>query len=191
MPETPEQLYERAAGALRTPEYLAWPTFPFGGDDVRVRDLQPPLDTDPRRGGAGGVDCRTCAATDDGYLWVGETWRLRALRPSGLPLVLMLETRAHHAEPGDLPDDLAAEQGVMIARVERAMRSMEGIGRVHISRWGDGGEHLHWWFLARPERMLQLCGTFAAIWDDILPVTPDDIWQANVRHVAERLAAER
>ena len=40
---------------------------------------------------------------------------------------------------------------------------------MHICRWGDGSEHLHWWFMARPARMPQLIGSFAAIWDDILP----------------------
>ncbi len=68
----------------------------------------------------------------------------------------------------------------MIARVERAIRSIGEIGRVHVCRWGDGGEHLHWWFLARPARLPQLIGSFAAIWDDILPPTPEDVWRANI-----------
>ncbi len=80
----------------------------------------------------------------------------------------MLEPRAHFAEPGDLPDELAAELGVLLARIERAIRSIGEIGRVHVCRWGDGGEHLHWWFMARPARTPQLIGSFAAIWDDIL-----------------------
>ena len=48
---------------------------------------------------------------------------------------------------------------------------------------GDGSEHLHWWFMARPARIPQLIGSFAAIWDDILPPTPDDVWQANLAQV--------
>ena len=36
----------------------------------------------------------------------------------------------------------------------------------------------------------QLIGSFAAIWDDILPVTPDDIWQANLAHVVEHITLD-
>ena len=108
-----------------------------------------------------------------------------------MPVVVLLETREHYADPGDLPVDLAREQGVMIARVERAVRSSGEIGRVHVCRWGDGAEHLHWWFMARPARVPQLIGSFAAIWDDILPPTPDDIWQANLDRVAEALRSDK
>jgi diadenosine tetraphosphate (Ap4A) HIT family hydrolase len=99
----------------------------------------------------------------------------------------MLEPRAHFAEPGDLPDVLAAELGVLLARTERAIRSIGDIGRVHVCRWGDGGEHLHWWFMARPARTPQLIGSFAAIWDDILPPVPDEVWRANVDAVVAAL----
>lgn len=190
MPETPEHLYERAVGALRTPSYAKSATFPFEGE-MHPRALQPPLPETPRRPGEGGVDCRTCGALDDQYVWTDARWRLRALNPSGVPLIMMLEPREHYAEPGDLPDDLAAEQGLMLSRVDRAMSSIGDVGRVHVYRWGDGGAHLHWWLLARPARMLQTFGTYAMIWDDILPVTPDDIWQANVDHVVQHLATTR
>ena len=55
--------------------------------------------------------------------------------------------------------------------------------------WGDGGEHFHMWFMARPARTQQLRGSFAAIWDDILPRTPDGVWQANVEIVRHALEA--
>jgi hypothetical protein len=42
---------------------------------------------------------------------------------------------------------------VLLGRIERAIRSLGDIGRVHVCRWGDGGEHLHWWFMARPARI--------------------------------------
>jgi diadenosine tetraphosphate (Ap4A) HIT family hydrolase len=97
-----------------------------------------------------------------------------------MPLIVMLETREHFAEPGDLPDALASELGVLIARIERAIRSLGELGRVHVCRWGDGGEHLHWWFIARPARLPQLIGSFVAIWDDILPPTPEEVWRADL-----------
>jgi diadenosine tetraphosphate (Ap4A) HIT family hydrolase len=179
VPETPEELYERAKDALQMPPVEEWETFPFDGD-LHPRPLEPPTDVDRPRLGAGGVDCVRCAATDDEYLWTNDRWRLHALGPTGLPLVAMLEPREHFAEPGDLPDELAADLGVQIARIERGVRSIGEIGRVHVCRWGDGGEHLHWWFMARPARLPQIVGSFIAIWDDILPPLPEELWQDNL-----------
>lgn len=190
MAETPEQLYERAAGSLRMPAIVEWETFPFEGE-MRPRPLQPPLASEAPRYGEGGVDCRSCSNSDADYLWTNERWRLYSLRePGGLPVIVLLEPRRHYADPGDLPDDLAADLGIMIARVERAVRSVGDIGRVHVGRWGDGSEHLHWWFMARPARIPQLRGSFAAIWDDILPPTPDDVWKANLAHVVRELRSQ-
>jgi hypothetical protein len=151
MPETPEELYERAKDALRMPPVEDWETWPFDGE-MRPRRLAPPAAEDTPRQGAGGVDCRRCEASDDEYLWTSERWRLLGLGPMGLPIVAMLEPREHFAEPGDVPDEL----------------------------WGDGGEHLHWWFMARPARLPQLAGSFVAIWDDVLPPLPEDIWREDL-----------
>lgn len=187
MPETPEELHKRAAGSLRMPPVAEWDTFPFEGD-LRPRPLLAPLDREPPREGKGGEDCQSCDSADSDYLWTNEHWRLRPLsEPSGLPLVVLLESRAHYAEPSDLPDHLAGELGKLIARIDAAILSIEGIGRVHICRWGDGGEHLHWWFLARPARLGQLLGSFAAIWDDILPPTPREIWDDNLSQLRRHL----
>ncbi|HZT84280.1 MAG TPA: hypothetical protein VE984_02520 [Gaiellaceae bacterium] len=180
MPEMPEEFWERAHGQLRVPPVEEWETWPFDGE-LAVRPLRPPVEREEPRLGAGGVDCRRCGASDDEYLWTSERWRLFALdRPSGLPLVVLLEPRQHFAEPGDLPDELAAELGLMLVRIERAIRALGELGRVHVCRWGDGGEHLHWWFLARPARVPQLSGSFAAIWDDVLPPTPEAVWRADL-----------
>jgi len=188
MPETPEELYRRAANALRMPKVDEWDTFPFEGD-MRPRALRPPTEKDVARQGEGGLDCRACAAPDSSFIWTTERWRLRALeQPSGMPVVLLLDPRAHYAEPGDLPDEMAAELGTLLARIERAVRSIDGIGRVHVCRWGDGSEHLHWWFMARPARFPQLIGSFAATWDDILPPTPESIWRDNLARVVRDLS---
>jgi diadenosine tetraphosphate (Ap4A) HIT family hydrolase len=179
VPETPEQLYERAKDALRMPPVEEWETFPFDGD-MRPRPLAPPEAQERPRHGEGAVDCRRCMVSDDQFLWTNERWRVHALPASGLPLMAMLEPREHYAEPGDLPKELAAELGVLLGRIERAVRSIGEIGRVHVCRWGDGSEHLHWWFLARPARYPQLIGSFAAIWDDVLPPLPEEVWRENV-----------
>jgi diadenosine tetraphosphate (Ap4A) HIT family hydrolase len=180
MPETPEELYERVKDALRMPPVEEWDTFPFDGK-MRPRTLVPPVEREKPRFGEGGVDCRRCQTPDEEYLWTDERWRLASLpEPTGLPVIVLLEPREHFDAPGDLPEDVAAELGVMLGRVERAIRSIGEIGRVHVCRWGDGSEHLHWWFMARPARIPQLIGSFAAIWDDILPPVPEEIWRANL-----------
>ena len=167
MPETPEELYDRVKDSLRMPPVEEWDTFPFDGE-MTPRALQPPVDREEPRFGEGGVDCKRCTAPDDEYIWTSERWRLLAVGPTGLPFV-------------------AAELGVLLARIERAIRSIGDIGRVHVCRWGDGGEHLHWWFMTRPARTPQLIGSFAAIWDDILPPVPEEIWRENVDAVVAAL----
>jgi diadenosine tetraphosphate (Ap4A) HIT family hydrolase len=186
VPETPEELYARVADSLRMPPVEEWETFPFDGE-MRPRALLPPVEREEPRHGAGGVDCRRCQATDDEYIWTNEHWRLLPLGPSGLPVVVILETREHFAELSDLSDQMAAELGLLIVRIERAIRSIGHIGRVHVCRWNDGGEHPHWWFMARPARIPQLIGSFAAVWDEILPPVPEEIWRANLDAVVAAL----
>ena len=149
MPETPEELYERVKDSLRMPPVEEWDTFPFDGE-LRPRACSPPVEKEKPRFGEGGVDCRRCQASDDDYIWTSERWRVMGLGPTGLPVVVILEPREHLGELGDIPDDLLADLGVMLGRVERAVRSVGEIGRVHVCKWGDGSEHLHWWFMARP-----------------------------------------
>lgn len=188
MAESAEELYARAADALHVPDFTTWGTFPFEGD-IRVRALIPPADERPRRG-AGGVECWLCDAADDAFIWTDANWRISVPQePSGFPVVVFLNSRAHYADPGDLPDDLAASFGVVLARLERAVRSVGEIGRVHISRWGDGGEHLHWWVYGRPALMLQFQGTFAALWEDLLPRYPEALWKENLAKIARAMSA--
>jgi diadenosine tetraphosphate (Ap4A) HIT family hydrolase len=187
MPENAHEIYARAVNALRTPPVQEWATWPFEGP-VRPQALSPP-GPEPRRDGEGGVDCSACAKPDSDYLWTDDHWRLMAVEPSGLPIVVILEPRAHHDGPADLPDELAREQGIMLGRVERAVLSVGEIGRVHIGRWGEGAEHLHWWFIARPAGLPQLASSMAEIWDEVLPPTPDDVWRENLALVAQAMEA--
>jgi hypothetical protein len=187
VPESADEIHARAADALRAPNVEEWDTWPFEGP-VRPRALWPPA-AERERDGEGGVDCSACAKPDDDYLWTGENWRLWALGPSGLPLILILEPRAHYDGPADLPDDLAREQGVMLGRVERAVLAVGEIGRVHIGRWGEGAAHLHWWFIARPKGLAQLASSMAEIWDEVLPPTPEAVWRENVARVADAMRA--
>ena len=165
------------------PPFTAWPSFPFEGD-MRVKKLAQPVDVEPARKGEDAGECASCQAPDDAYIWVSERWRVRAMdRPTGLPMVLILEARSH-LDLGDLPNLLAAELGVMTVRLERAIRSLDGVARVHVNRWGDSSAHLHMWFLARPKGQLQLRGTFLSLWDGILPPVPEAQWRENLAMVA-------
>ena len=195
MSESPEDLYARALaaadadGRLAMPPVHEWETFPFEGE-LRVRPLVPPEAAERPRHGAGGVGCRRCELGDTDAIWSDEHWLLTSLgRPSGLPLIVILQPRAHH-DLDDLPEERARELGPLVQRIERAVRSVGEIGRVHVCRWGDGSEHFHLWFMARPARLPQTVGSFAAIWDDILPPLPEALWRANLDAVARALAAD-
>jgi diadenosine tetraphosphate (Ap4A) HIT family hydrolase len=185
MPESARDIHARAAGALRNPPVEEWDTWPFEGP-VRPRALREP-GPERVRIGEDGSDCRACTNPDSEYIWTDERWRLMALEPSGLPIIVVLEPRAHFDAPADLPDDLAREQGAMLGRVERAVLSIGEIGRVHIGRWGEGSAHLHWWFIARPAGLPQLASSMAEIWDDVLPPTPRGVWEDNVARVADAM----
>lgn len=187
MPETPEELYERVKDSLRTPPVEEWESWPFEGT-LRPKPLLPPIAAEPARHGAGGVGCWACDTPDEAFVWTSERWRISSTpEPHGLPVIVILFPRAHYADPGDLTEDLAAELGVLIARIERAVRSVGEVGRVHVCRWGDASEHLHWWFLARPARLPQLTTNLVAIWDDVLPPLPQQLWQENLEAVKAAL----
>ena len=155
------------------PPVETWDTFPFDGE-LRPRALQPPVEREEPRRGEGGVDCWRCTARrqrvrlGDGALAPPRARRSRA----GFPSCSCSSRARTSASRATCPTSSPRSSGCMIARIERAIRSIGEIGRVHVCRWGDGGEHLHWWFMARPARLPQLIGSFAAIWDDVLPPTP-------------------
>lgn len=71
--------------------------------------------------------------------------------------------------------------------IARAIEALDGVARAHLSKWGDGAEHLHVIFYGRPEGHSQLRGTCLALWDDILPIWPPGAWDANAHTVADTL----
>ena len=112
MPETPEELHARvegrAAACRRSTSGRRWP---FVGE-LRPKTLDP-LSPEPamRRPGRRRT-ARRAAQADEEYLWTDERWRLLTARePSGLPVIVLLEPRAHHASMADLPEDLARDMG--------------------------------------------------------------------------------
>jgi diadenosine tetraphosphate (Ap4A) HIT family hydrolase len=176
------------AEPLPLPDFVSWPIFPFVGD-LHVRPVEPRRSEDhPRDGEPGGSPCRACSAPDDDYLWVDERWRVSAPdRPSGAPVQLFLESR-DHLDLDDLDEDLAAEMGRLIVRLDRAIQAVGGIGRVHVNRWGDGGSHLHLWFYGRPVGDTQMIGFCLPLWAMTLPPTQEEAWNRNLEVVARELA---
>jgi hypothetical protein len=104
----------------------------------------------------------------------------------GVPLVLMLHPRDHY-DLNDLPDDLAAELGVLTTHTARHIQALPHISRSHVYRMGDGGAHLHVWFFARPEGQAQLYGSWLVVWDDLLPEYPADVAAVDAAAVAVAL----
>lgn len=168
---------------------LGQPFFPFEGD-LRVVELADPvLPEPPRRGEDGGEPCPKCVDPDGSVIWRDDQWSVKAFEPTGLPLVALLEPHGHY-RLDNLPPELTATLGPMIQRVAKAIQSIDSVARTHFSRWGDGSEHFHLWFLARPLGMMQLRGAMIAAWDDMLPKIPAAEFTANTRRVAAALAED-
>ncbi|MEV0790863.1 hypothetical protein [Kribbella sp. NPDC050459] len=168
---------------------LGQPFFPFEGDLEVVPLAEPLLPEPPRAGEPGGKPCPTCTMPDQLVIWRDEHWQLKAFEPGGLPFVAVLEPIEHY-RLDNLPPELTATLGGVIQRVAGAVRRIDGVGRTHFSRWGDGSEHFHLWFLARPLGMMQLRGAMIAAWDDMLPKIPAAEFTANTRRVAAALAED-
>lgn len=186
VPETPEQVWERSRDALRMPPVHEWDTWPFDGE-LRPKTLLPPLAEEPPRSGEPGVPCWRCDLDPALVIWSDGRWLVHSHSDrGGLPVVVMLQTH-DHVDFHELDDSFQAELGPLLVRVERAVASVPGVGRVHVCKWGDGTAHVHFWFLARPARLPQLKGSFAAIWDDVLPPTPAEVWKENLAIVQRAL----
>ncbi|TCC31120.1 hypothetical protein [Kribbella sindirgiensis] len=190
-PELPSAYHRRLPYGERmsAEPLIGSPFFPFEGDLQVVPLADPVLPEPPRRGADGGPPCPKCADPDGSVIWRDEQWTLKAFEPTGLPLVAILEPREHY-RLDNLPPELTATLGSVIQRVAKAIQSIDSVGRTHFNRWGDGSEHFHLWFLARPLGMMQLRGAMIAAWDDMLPKIPAGEFTANTRLVAAALAKD-
>ena len=166
---------------LPVPDVVNWPIFPFEGD-LRVRTVRPFRDSErPRSGEPDGPPCH-CSGEPDAYrppapIWHNDTWLVRPIRfgddASPFP-AYMLET-VEHLDLDDFDDELGAELGVMTVKLERAIRGLGSVGRVHLNRWGDGGSHFHVWFLGRPQGAAQFSGFTLPFWGFTLPPLAEEI----------------
>ena len=189
----PHEFYDHAVaaaddeGRLPLARMTGWEISPFEPGGLRVAPLRPPVLPELAREGEDPSDCNSCRRRDEG-IWFSDRWRLTRMQGVGVPLVLMLHPRDHY-DMADLPDDLAAELGILSTHVVRHVEALPAISRAHVYRIGDGGAHLHVWFFARPEGQGQLFGSWLVVWDDLLPEYPADVADADAAIVADALVA--
>jgi hypothetical protein len=189
----PDEFYEHALSAADGEQRLplsrmtGWEISPFEQDGLRVAPLRPPVLPETRRQGDDPAECRSCTRRDEG-IWLDDHWRLTRVEEVGVPLALMLHPRDHF-DLASLPDERAAELGVLTAHVARHVEALPNIGRAHLYRIGDGGAHLHVWFFARPLGQPQLLGSWLVVWDDLLPEYPADVAEADAASVVDALIA--
>lgn len=198
MPESAEEIYARVValvgtnGRLAMPPVETWDIFPWEHVDGTwlPKVVGPPLLAEqPRSGEIADKPC-SCEINGDPphAIWRNDRWVVTSTdRPTGLPLVLFLMSR-EHLDFTDLDDDLAAEFGQVTSWLHRIMAHLPNIGRVHVAKWGDGGSHLHVWFIARPARLPHILGSMAVEWNEMLPPGPEDVWRADLASIARHLA---
>jgi len=173
-------------GRLPMADMAGWDVFPFEGE-IRMRTVDEPVVPEPLRHGEDGEPCGACTDGLSRAIWADERWMLVPLSETSIPIVL-LEPQ-EHLDSTDLDDAMAAELGLLTTRLERALLALGGVARVQVMKIGDGSAHLHVWFLARPEGLLQMRGSSLTDWADALPVLPDDEWLDLQREIAAGLAA--
>ena len=160
-------------------------TLPYE-DPLVIRALAERVVPEPvRRGEPGGDPCGICTGRATTPVWTDDHWSLHPPVGGSLLGAVWLASRAHVDSFSDLPDEVAATFGPVVARVERAILSLGDVARVHVYRWGDGGAHFHVWLIPRPLGMLEGRGMMLPLWEDVLPNVPDD----DLRAAAEKIAA--
>jgi diadenosine tetraphosphate (Ap4A) HIT family hydrolase len=197
MPESAEEVYQRIVattgdgGRLPMPASGGWDIFPWDVVDgaLAPKVVQPPGEEPARSGEDPTKPCPECTGIDpDRIVWEDEHWVLtHPGEPTGLPLVVMLHTRQHE-DFGQLDDELASQYGRISNRLVRIIENLPNIGRVHVSRWGDGGAHFHVWFFARTKGLMPVLGSPASEWNDIIPAGAEDVWRADLNTLATKLA---
>ncbi len=177
-----------AGGRPALPRTARWPIFPFDPGGLEVTTVNDPVVPEPPREGERADGCSTCAREDDHYIWTDQRWRISMPEePQSLPGVVIHPR--DHLDFGDLTEEMGAEMGVLLVRSERAISSIDGVGRVHVYKWGDGGAHLHVFVVGRPRGMMQLRGMFLTTWMHILPPLPPEQWQAIRNQIGAHLGA--
>jgi hypothetical protein len=156
---------------------------------VTLTPLEPMLvPEEPRAGELDRSECGHCKPSEH-TIWADDLWHVNAgFAPMGIPYVGGIAPHVH-CTLDTAPLDVLTSLGVLLQRINLAVKQIPGVARVHFARWGDGSEHFHMWALARPAGMMQGRGPMLAFWDDVLPAMPPDLAQEHLRIVAESLAS--
>ncbi|WP_183095600.1 hypothetical protein [Nocardioides stalactiti] len=196
--ETPEEYYARVAAAtdaegrltVAVEEMPGWDIYPYEVDSLRIKPLRPLDDAEPPRRGEVPEEC-WCTDPDaqppvGGVAWRNERWRLALASESKVPVSLFLEPLVH-CDLATVPDGLAGEMGRLVVAIAAAVEELPSVGRTQLYRFGDGGAHLHLFFLGRPRRVLQFRGSPLLDWEENLPALPVEVHRANAAYVGRRL----
>ncbi len=199
-PESAEDFHARVRAAagpdgrlrVAVEEMPGWDIFPFELDSLRLKPLQPLADEEPPRRGEDPAQCHCARAASPEHAqavaWSNDRWQLTLNSDMKLPIALSLGPRAHCDLP-TVPEELAAEMGILIVAVSAAVEALPSVGRVQLAKYGDGGAHLHLFFFGRPARMLQLRGSPLLDWEENLPAVPLEVLRANAEFVSRHLVA--
>ena len=197
MAESAEQVHARIReavgddGRLAPPPSNDWDNFPWEVVDGAIvpRVLPPPSDDLSRAGETPDKPCPSCfGVPPENIVWEDDSWVLKHLgRPSGLPIVLILEPRLH-LDFGQLDDDLASQHGRITNRLVRIIEGLDNVARCHVLRYGDSSVHAHTWLVGRTARLTGVTGTPVIEWDDVLPAGAEDVWRADLHTIAIKLA---
>ncbi|RLV47798.1 hypothetical protein D9V37_16860 [Nocardioides mangrovicus] len=189
MPESPEALYARVtASGLNRTDVAAEATFPWQVVDgtLEPKPLAPPAAEPVARTGADG--CPICASLPtERTIWENDDFFVsRMFRPSGL-LILFLQTK-QHIDFTELDDDLAAATGRWEVILCRIVERLPHVAQTYVIRFGSGAEHLHLWFVARPDGFPQIRGSLGLEYDEILPPIPEEVLGPDLHEIARELA---
>ncbi len=198
-PESADEFYDRVLAATdaegRLPvaveEMPGWDIYPYEIDSLRLKPLQPLSDEEPARSGEDPADCSSCRRAADPareaeLAWSNERWQLGLDTEAGLPVALVLRPREHCDLP-TVPNHLVAEMGRLIVEISAGVEALPSVGRVQLAKYGDGGAHLHLFFLGRPARALQFRGSPLIDWAENLPPVTLEVHRANAEAVGGRL----
>lgn len=193
MPQSSREWYDDVSRRIaerghQEQDPLSWQTWPWD-EDYAVRPLDGPT-PEPARQGEGGNECFICDANEDPgdyVVWWDDVAMLgRKREGTPIPFLAFLMPR-RHSDLAGLSEAEASRMGILLTHLERAVCEVLDVPRIQAARWGDGTEHLHWWIYGRPTGVLQLRGTFLALWEDLLPVRDQGGERDDIDLVVARL----
>ena len=185
--------FDRARAAADTDGRLVpgpmtrWDVFPFEADALSVVPLTEFEEPEPL-GDVSPEGCRVCRREEDHarVLWRSEHFTVARPETTSILFWATIATRTHRTLD-QLDADALADMGHVLGRVFNAVRGLDGVGRVHLTKWENTTGHLLWNVMARPEGVLQLRGSNLPVWADVLPPIPEEDFARRASEVAELL----